>query len=149
MGADLYIAPLHQQQRQQWEPQFEEAVRQRNSFNPASKEYRQAQAAVDECYEKWHEQGYFRDSYNPFSLLWKFGLSWWEDVIPMLDHHSRLSVAQAQSLLAMLKERENAFELRLAELADEEQRYFRRRYAELTKFLNQAIELNTAIDTSL
>jgi hypothetical protein len=149
MGADLYITPLHQQQRQQWEPQFEEAVRRRNSFKTGSEEYRQAQAAVEECYEKLHEQGYFRDPYNSWDLLWKFGLSWWEDVIPMLDHHGRLSVAQVQSLLAMLNERENVFSLRLAELPAEDQRHFRRRYADLQKFLNQSIELNTPIDTSL
>ena len=149
MGADLYITPLYERQRQQWEPQFEEAARRRDRLKVGTKDYRQAQAAVEACYEKLHEQGYFRDPYNDWDLLWKFGLSWWQDVIPMLDKQYRLSVAQAQSLLAMLQERENVFELKLAELPADDQRYFRRRYADLQKFLNQAIGLNTPIDTSL
>src|SRR5258708_17722545 len=106
MGADLYITPLHQQQRQQWEPQFEEAVRRRDSLKAGTEEYHQAQARVEECHDQLNCQGYFRDPYNDWDLLWKFGLSWWEDVIPMLDKWSRLSVAQVQSLLAMLRERE-------------------------------------------
>src|SRR5260370_12152577 len=104
MGADLYITPLHQQQRQQWEPQFDEAVRRRDSLKAGSREHRQAQARVEECYERLHEQGYFRDPYN-WGLLWKFGLCWWKDVIPMLDDDDRLSVEQAHNLLATIKER--------------------------------------------
>jgi chaperonin cofactor prefoldin len=149
MGADLYIMPLHQQQRQQWEPQFEAAVRRRDSLKRGSKEYQQAQEEVEECYEKLHEEGYFRDPYNDWDLLWKFGLSWWDDVIPMLDKEGCLSVAQVRSLLAMLKERENVFALKLAEFPAEEQRHFRSRYTDLQKFLNQAIELNTPIEASL
>src|ERR1700716_2288262 len=142
MGADLYIPPLFQQQRQQWEPLFEEAARKRDRLKASSKERRQAQARVEECYDKMYEQGYFRDSYNDWNLLWKFGLSWWEDVIPMLDDEDRLSVEQARNLLGMLKERENVFELKLAVLpAKKDQRSFRARYTALQKFLNQAIEL--------
>lgn len=149
MGADLYITPLHEKQRQQWEPQFEEAVRQRDSLKLGSKEYEQAEAEVDRCYQKMREQGYFRDPYNDWDLLWKFRLSWWEDVIPMLDSDDRLSVAEAQNLLAMLKERENVFELRIAVLPSDDQPYFRSRYCALQEFLNRAIELNTPIDTWL
>jgi hypothetical protein len=92
---------------------------------------------------------YFRDPYNDWDLLWKFRLSWWEDVIPMLDDEDRLSVAEAQNLLAMLRQRENVFELRIAALLAEDQRYFRDRYSALQEFLNRAIELNTPIDTWL
>ncbi|SRR5260221_12896908 len=149
MGADLYITPLHQQQRQQWEPQFDEAVRRRDSLKAGSKEHRQAQARVEECFDKLNGKGYFRDPYNDWDLLWKFGLSWWSDVIPMLDDMGRLTIRQVHSLLAMVKQRQNIFELKLAVLPAKEQRYFRDRYAALQKFLNQAIELNTPVDTSL
>src|ERR1700716_2607516 len=104
MGADLYIPPLFQQQRQQWEPLFEEAARKRDRLKASSKERRQAQARVEECYDKMHAQGYFRDSYNDWNLLWKFGLSWWTDVIPMLDKDRRLSPKNAGRLLQMLSE---------------------------------------------
>src|SRR6266568_7238017 len=107
MGADLYITSLYEPHRQQWEPQFEEAAKRRDSLERGSEEYRKAQAKVEECYEKMYEHGYFRDPYNDWDLLWKFGLSWWNDVIPMQDDEGRLSVSQAKQLLAMLKEREN------------------------------------------
>jgi hypothetical protein len=112
MGADLYITPLYQPQREQWEPEFDEAVRRRDSLKAGSKEHRHAQARVEECFEKLNEQGYFRNPYNDWDLLWKFNLSWWEDVIPMLDNQSRLSIGQVQSLLATLKERETVGGLR-------------------------------------
>jgi hypothetical protein len=99
--------------------------------------------------QKVARAGLFPDPYNDWDLLWKFGLSWWEDIIPMLDSQNRLSVAQAQSLLAMVKERHNIFQLRLASLDAEERKYFLDRYADLQKFLNQAVELNTPIDTWL
>jgi hypothetical protein len=149
MGADLYIPPLFQQQRKQWEPPFEEAVRKRDRLKSGSQEHRQAQALVEQCYDMLYEQGYFRDSYNDWNLLWKFGLSWWEDVIPMLDDDYQLSVAEVHNLLNMLKQRETVFELKLAVLPAEEQPYFRDRYAALQWFLNQAIELNTPVDVSL
>jgi chaperonin cofactor prefoldin len=149
MGADLYITSLYERQRQQWEPQFEEAAKRRDSLERGSEEYRKAQAKVEECHEKMNECGYFRDPYNDWDLLWKFGLSWWEDVIPMLDKENRLSASQAEELLVMLRKRENVFELRLATLPAQEREHFHRRYAALQKFLNQAIELDAPIDASL
>src|SRR5260370_4290918 len=149
MGADLYTTPLYEKQRQQWEPEFEKAASLRDSVTQGTEEHRQAQARVETCYEKIYERGYFRDPYNDHDLLWKFGLSWWTDVIPMLDDKSQLSVEQADLLLAMLKERHNIFQLKLAPLSAEERRRFLDRYADLQKFLNEAIELNTPIDASL
>jgi hypothetical protein len=149
MGADLYITPLYQEQRQKWEPEFEKAVLLRDSCTEGTAEHRQAQAEVEECHNRLNERGYFRDPYNDWDVLWKFGLSWWEDVIPMLDHHSNLSVAEAKNLLAMLKEREKTFDLALAQLPAEDQQYFRRRYAALQEFLHEAIAMGTPIETSL
>ena len=76
-------------------------------------------------------------------------MSWGNDIIPMLDKENRLSVQQAENLLKMLEDRESVFELKLATLPAKEQQYFRRRYAELRDFLNEAIELDKPIDTSL
>src|SRR6266498_1706026 len=106
MGADLYITSLYESQRQQWEPEFEEAAKRRDSLERGTEEYRKAQAKVEECYEKMCERGYFRDPYNDWDLLWKFGLSWWDDVIPMLNEDCRLTAGAATRLLAMLTERE-------------------------------------------
>jgi len=149
MGADLYISTLYEKQRAEWQPQFEAAARWRDSLKAGSKEYRKAQARVEKCYEKMFEQGYFRDPYNDSDLLWKFGLSWWQDVVPMLDKKGRLAVEQAQNLLERLEEREGVFEAKLAQLPAKEQQYFRHRYTSLQNFLNQAIELDAPIEASL
>jgi hypothetical protein len=149
MGADLYIWPLHQRQRQQWEPPFEEAVRQRDSLAVGTDEHRKAQERVKKCFDRMFERGFYRDPYNDWDLLWKFDLSWWSDVIPMLDDQGQLPVEQARRLLGLLSEREDVFALKLAEMPANDQQYFRRRYTDLQKFLHEAIELNTPIDASL
>ena len=149
MGADLYITPLYEQQQKEWQPRFEKAAEQRDSLPSGSREYHQAQAEVERCFGKMRQVGYFRDPYNDNDLLWKFGLSWWGDVIPMLDKKGRLSVGQTQKLLDLVSEKENAFALNLAKLPSAERRYQRRRYRLLQRFLRQAIELDTPIDTWL
>jgi hypothetical protein len=149
MGADLYINPIFQRQREEWEPEFHKANKLRDSLPRGSAEYQKAQARAEECFEKMCERGYFRDPYNDHDLLWKFNLSWWEDVIPMLNARSELSIAQACRLLDMLKERHNIFLLKLAPLRAEERKHFLDRYADLQKFINDAIELNSPIDASL
>jgi len=148
MGADLFIGPLFQRQRQEWEGKFEKAARLRDRLPRDSEEYKAAQARVEECYEKLHERGY-RDPYNDNDLLWKFNLSWWTDVIPMLDKKGELSVEQASCPLRMLKERQNISRLKVATLSAEDRKYFLDRYAELQKFLNEAIELDSPIEASL
>ena len=106
MGADLYITPLNAQQRQQWEPEFEKAASARDeALDEASQKV--AQVRVEQAYEQMYSRGYFRDPYNDWDLLWNFGLSWWQDVIPMLDKEGWLSVERAQGLLAIWREQYN------------------------------------------
>jgi hypothetical protein len=149
MGADLYINSVFQRQREDWEPEFYKATALRDSLQRGSPEYEKAQAQAEEYYEKMYERGYFRDPYNDHDLLWKFNLSWWDDVVPMLNARSELTIAQACHLLDMLQERHNIFLLKLAPLPAEERKYFLDRYADLQKFINDAIELNSPIDASL
>jgi hypothetical protein len=149
MGADLYIQSLYQQHRERWQPKFEAAVKRRDSLPEDSPEREQAQKQVEDCFEQMLSQGYFRDPYNNSDLLWQFGLSWWTDVIPMLDEDGRLSVAGATKLLAMLTEREGVLEERVSAFSEKDEQYFRDRYVELRQFLNQAVALGEAIDCSL
>ncbi len=149
MGADLYINQLYEPQRQKWEPLFEKAARTRDRLPAGSEEHRRAQARVEECYANMKAEGYFRDSYNDWNLLWKFGLSWWSDVIPMLNQESELPVEAVKSLLAMLEERENVFQRELEALPVKEQDSFRRRHKDFEKFLKRAIDLNVPILASL
>jgi hypothetical protein len=149
MGADLFIQSLYQPNQARWEPQFEEAVRLRDSLPTGSPERQEAQNRVEDCYAQMRSQGYFRDPYNDWDLLWQFGLSWWSDVIPMLDDEDRLSVRDARRLLALLDEREHVFEERMSAVSDEDTQSFRSRYTELRQFLNQAVALGEPIDCSL
>jgi hypothetical protein len=52
-----------------------------------------------------NDDTYFRDSYNGTSLLWRMDLSWWEDVIPMLDDEGCLSGDQLLSFQSMIRDR--------------------------------------------
>ena len=138
MGADLYIRSVYEPNRARWEPEFEAAVWLRDSLPKDSPQRKAAQEEVNRRFEQMSSQGYFRDPYNDWDLLWKFRLSWWDDVIPMLDKGGGLSVAAAEQLPARLGEREATFEANLVELPPKEQRSFRERYAELQQFLRQA-----------
>lgn len=149
MGADLYIEMVFEPCFQKWEKQFDEAAAKRDACPPATPEYQLWQARVEEYYEQMYSAGYFRDAYNPSNVLWQFGLSWWEDVIPLLDKQSNLTVGQAETLLAMLHEREAVFEEKLAQLPVSERQYFRSRATELQMFLQMAIKLDSPIHCSL
>ncbi len=108
MGADLYITALYEPTHEKWEPEFERAARARDEA-PDEASRKAAQVRVEHAYGQMYSRGYFRDSYNDWNLLWKFGLSWWTDVIPMLNSEGCLAPEQAACLLATLKEREPAF----------------------------------------
>jgi len=149
MGADLYISAVFDPHNKKWQEKFDEAVALRNSLTKDAPGYDEAQKQVEYCFDKMYERGYFRDSYNDSNLLWRFGLSWWEDIIPMLDDKSRLSVERANQLLTMLSVREVLFGENLASLPKKERRYFRAKYGEFKQFLTQAIDAGLPIDCSL
>lgn len=148
MGADLYINALYEPTHAKWESEFEWAVSARDA---ATDEFsrKAAQILVEQVYARMHSRGYFRDSYNNWNLLWKFGLSWWSDVIPMLDAEGCLTPEQAACLLDTLKERESAFNNAVGKVKRRDQAYFRQRYAELQQCLKEAIELNKPVVCSL
>ena len=92
MGADLYIRRLYAPHEAQARPAFDAAVRDRNAYtgsDPAEKQ--RLQAAVAAAHEAICAVGYFRDSYNSTSVLATLNLSWWRDVIPMLNRQGNLS----------------------------------------------------------
>ena len=104
MGADLFLMSLHEPPHKKWEPRFEAAIAERNRHAEGTREYKRAQKRAMRCYERMFGQGYFRDPYNHLDVLWKFGLSWWGDVIPMLDSTACLPVAETKRFLQMLHE---------------------------------------------
>ena len=149
MGADLYINSVYQPQQARWEQEFEAAVKHRDSLPAESPDRTEAQEQVDHCFTQMRSEGYFRDPYNDWDLLWHFGLSWWDDVIPMLDEDCRLTADAATRLLTMLTEREGVFGERLSALGEKDEQYFRDRYVELRQFVNQAVVLGEPIECAL
>ena len=149
MGADLYIEMVFEPSYRRWKNRFEEAVARRDACAEGTPEYKLWWLRAEACSDRMYSAGYFRDSYNPSSLLWQFGLSWWKDVIPMLDERNNLTVAQAETLLEMLDERGPVFEKKLAQFSPDEQQDFRDRATELQMFLQMAIKLDSPIHCSL
>jgi hypothetical protein len=117
MGADLYI----------------------RSKNPKIWGFERSEQAVDD--------GYFRDPYNDWSVLWKYGLSWWTDITPMLNKEGELSVANTKKFLKMLDDK--VFEEKIASESENDKKDYREGATLLKKFLNDAIKLKAPIEASL
>jgi hypothetical protein len=141
-----------------YNPSFEEWVQRRDALQQAGNkaEAKLAHEKVEEFYDKMYERGYFRDSYNASNVLRLFGLSWWGDVMEMLDNNSQLSLSDTQILLEMLHDREANFEANLRDEAIWEgwtkpqmETYFREKYQRFKTFLEEAITLNEAIVCSI
>ena len=96
--------------------------------------------------------GYYRDCYNSFGTFAGLGLSWWQDVIPMLDK-GVLSVEKAEELKKMVEDKLSYFEMR----AKPDMQIYQEVYAKniiedskiLIAFLDNAIKLGIKIDCSL
>jgi len=149
MGADLYIDSLFRPQHARWKALFEKAAQEQDQFRVGTAEWHRAQERVHTCFRQMYASGYFRDPYNPWDLLWQFGLSWADAVIPLLDVDSRLSPEGATKLLRMLFEREGVFTCRLALVSASDAKYFHDRYSELQAFLTQAITFGESIECSI
>jgi hypothetical protein len=48
---------------------------------------------------------YFRNAYNESDVMWAMGLSWYDDVFPLLDADGKLPIAAARDLLAKIEAR--------------------------------------------
>ena len=149
MGADLFINSLFEPNQARCRSQFAEAIAQRDSLPEGSSMYQEAQARAEEFFDRMYSQGYFRDPYNSWDLLGKFGLSWRNDILPMLDSKNYLAVEGTKRLLALLDEREICFEDQVSILDATDQQDFRSRYIEFRQFLNQAVALGEPIECSL
>lgn len=93
MGADLYIPKVRDPIRAKWQPKFDAAVRRRDAAAQGSPEFEAAQNAISEAYDQLYGTGYFRDSYNGTSILWRLDLSWWEDLKPDVEDDDAINVS--------------------------------------------------------
>ena len=148
MGADLYISseikPLHEKLN----PLFEDAVRERDAIEDKdSREHELASEKVNGIYnELYPPTCYFRDNYNSSSVMWALDLSWWTDVIPMLDDEGNLSSEKAKELVSMIEDRTINLRSDQEEIGEE---YFSERKEALLKFLQQSVSRGEPVECSL
>ncbi len=138
MGADLYI----------------KTIRRHRATKSCKKESPLRQALPSESY--------FRDPYNVTSVLWTLGLSWWRDVLPLLDANLELKgrtlqrfreqVARAEQRLPtaedLLQARVRVEDTGERSLEDLHRYYIEKRKTFL-RFLDGAIENDVPIICSL
>lgn len=161
MGADLYIDSVFMKQRAEWKPKFDAALKAREEFQKANPvhdwtltdelaipeallaEWDQLDNAVAEAYEGMNKKGYFRDSYNASSLLWKLGLSWWGSFDGLTLHTDDggtvLPVANIPTVIRMVESAE------LRDVCADDVEYFTEKRKRLVAFLNEALALNAPI----
>jgi hypothetical protein len=158
MGADLYISSIHERGYEEYKPQFDAACERRNACTFGTPEYLAAQEEVTKYYDlMFDEAGYFRDSYNNSSLFWVLGLSWWNDVIPLLDEENLLPLEGARRLRSEVAQRAEIMERKIAQHEPpfhEEDRedcitYFRSKLARFMAFVDRSLELQEPISCSL
>jgi len=117
---------------------------------------------IQKYYRELCSDAYFRDPYNPNSALWWLGLSWWRDVVPMLNKRSELNIQSVKRLREMVR---SAMSTDLGTEYPKEVGIFldeatpdkiekwrecaREGQKELIKFLDKTISLRSAIISSL
>jgi len=109
MGADLYIRSLSEPAKAKYEPLFMKAVKVRDSLpqdEAHAIERAKAQEKVSKYYDLMYSKGYYRDSYNVTSVMWRMDLSWWQDVGKMLNKKGELCPSKAKRLLKLIQSRE-------------------------------------------
>lgn len=151
----MYINELYQPNHGKYLALFDAAVKKREAL-PQGAARDKAQEEVHKYYDKMMAVGYFRDSYNVTNLLWKFDLSWWNDI----SKSGGMSPRTAKRFLKTLSEREGTFERNLAspdlmegwdenESREVVEKYFRDKYEELKRFLQSAIDGEYRIECSV
>jgi len=158
MGADLYIESIYKKNHARYNPTFEYWATIRDALRKAGNEAatEKAQKQVWKYYDKIHQQGYFRDGYNDYNLLWVFDLSWWTDTKHLIDRQGWMMPIKIKRFFKMLKKREAVFEANVkqksigkSETSAEVEVYFRKKYQELKTFLQEAIRRNEPIRCSI
>lgn len=162
MGADLYIEEIFEATFQKYQPAFLAAARKHDQSPQGSKEAKNAQAEAGKYEELMFSVGYFRDNYNVSSVLWRLGLSWWEDVKPLCDKNGHLK----GDALINFRQRVQTTQLALPTKVELKKggahvtgfgkhslagwhNHFRQKHSELLAFLDQAIVRQLPIQCSL
>lgn len=162
MGADLYIEKIYQPRVRRYQPLFLAALQAFNHAPAGSKAAAAAQTELQRYGALLESKGCFRDNYNATSVLWRLGLSWWDDVMPLCDPEGRLKGKALRKFRQMVKDAKlilptraelQAQGLKLAQAGEYSVAgwgsYFQRSQAQLLAFLDEAIASRSAVVCSL
>ena len=144
MGADLYMEKSYKERKQKHIEELDLLI----------ENNRQDEAMT--LFDYLHnEEVYFRDSYNSRSVMWAMGMSWWDDVLPMLDKDGNLSHEDTIKLINMITDAPlNVSTDFLDNMPDEwtiddAQKYLKEKRINLMYFLNQSLLREERIVCSL
>jgi len=162
MGADIYLQSIHNQRT-------EEFGAGADTIRSALKVARQAGVPEDRLdslmkrlwaiTDKVDEGCYFRDSYNYTNLLWKLGISWWQDVGDRLDDDGNLDEDGCKWLLEAMTAQRSLIPESVKELYEDKNKpldteeelneWFQKKFDNLAALLSKAIELHEPILCSI
>jgi len=169
MGADIYLMSEYTKNKKKYESDFKKACNNRNNAliimgyrtqselwekgsNEMKEKYSALQEEVTRIFDLMYSKGYFRDSYNDSSLLWKFGLSWWELVRKNaieVKNERILPTGAVKKFLKQLADNEVVFENNLKLMEKHNQEYFVEKYEELKEFCKKAIKTREGLSCSV
>ena len=145
MGADLYMNKAYDKRMEEHRASLDELGK-----HPSHEE-------LEPLYDKIYKQGdvYFRDSYNSGSVMWAMGMSWWDDVVPMLDQDGNLSHEDTLKLVNKITDAPINVSADFLEnmpdewTIDDAQKYLREEQQKLVGFLMRAVETDDTVGCSL
>ena len=152
MGADLYIIEAYESRLKRMKPKLDESLQVLETLKRGTIDYRQEEEKYLNLSYELHEGVYFRDSYNCASIAWSLGLSWWDDVYPMLDNENKLSKNKTHELIKMIKLKNLYISddlLEYFQTKEEARNFLDNKRKELLSFLNKSIDSNQEINCSL
>ena len=145
MGADLYMNKAYDKRMEEHRASLDDLGK-----HPSHEE-------LEPLYDKIYKQGdvYFRDSYNSGSVMWAMGMSWWDDVVPMLDEDGNLSHEDTLKLVNKITDAPINVSADFLEnmpdewTIDDAQKYLREEQQKLVGFLMRAVETDDTVGCSL
>jgi hypothetical protein len=100
MGVDIYLESIFAPFLEAYEKELD--LRPPPQINSLDDVYRASNAFFDDYRASG---GYFRNGYNSGDVMWAMGLDWLDDVGARLDADSRLPIAQASEVVALIESR--------------------------------------------
>ncbi|RKY23779.1 MAG: hypothetical protein DRP62_05225 [Planctomycetota bacterium] len=133
MGADLFLEPEFKEYTEPFRKEF-------NKIKAKAWQTDEEKKRLIELFGEMYGDAnpfYFRDPYNNGSLLWRLGLSWWEDVDKLIDNNGILK--EPEKFLEMLEAKEHM----LNNIRDDAEReFFKKELKKLKDMLRRVIESN-------